>query len=88
MRDRVHHLWRVAKCRLLDYDVEAACDTGHQALQIVASLSSPRVIDRLGEFRGSLQPFAKNRAAREFCAAFAEMRVTSRTELRPCPGRE
>jgi transcriptional regulator with XRE-family HTH domain len=89
VRDRVHYLSRVAKCRLLDYDVEEACDTAHEALQTAANLNSPRVIDRLGEFRDSLQPFTKNRAAREFCEAFDEMQwVTAAGEHRPRPGRE
>jgi hypothetical protein len=89
LRDRVHYLSRVAKCHLLDYDVEAACHIAHEALQTAGSLSSPRVIDRLGEFRDALPPFAKNRAAREFREAFAEtQRITSAAEGRACPGRE
>lgn len=89
VRDRVHYLSRVAKCHLLDYDVEAACDTAHEALQAAGKLNSPRVTDRLGEFRDSLQPFAKNKAAQEFREAFAEtQRVTSAAEHRPHPGRE
>lgn len=89
VRDHVHYLSRVAKCDLLNYEVEAACHTAHQALQIAEPLGCSRVIERLREFRCALQPFAKNAAARDFCEAFAEnQRLTFATEDPASTGRE
>jgi tetratricopeptide (TPR) repeat protein/DNA-binding XRE family transcriptional regulator len=72
VRDQVHYLSRVAKCELLNYDVEAACHTAREALRLAGDLGSPRVAERLHEFRDALQPYAKNKIAQEFCAVFSE----------------
>jgi tetratricopeptide (TPR) repeat protein len=71
VRDQVHYLSRLAKCDLLDYEVEAACKTAHEALRLAGFIGSPRIINRLGEFNDALQPFARNEAARDFRERFA-----------------
>jgi hypothetical protein len=80
-RDHVHYLSRVAKCYLLEYDVEAACHTATQALDMAMAIGSARVLERLREFRDALQPFGKNRAATGFHAQFAA--ATVRRTQRP-----
>jgi len=75
-RDRVHYLSRLAKCYLLEYDVEAACHTATQALDLATTIGSARVTERLREFRDALQPFGKNKAAGEFQARFVTSTVS------------
>ncbi|AEM83383.1 helix-turn-helix domain protein [Streptomyces violaceusniger Tu 4113] len=58
VRDRVHYLSRLAKCYLLDGEVEQACQTGSHALDLSRMIGSARVADRLGEFAVSLAPYS------------------------------
>lgn len=71
VRDRVHYLVRLAKCHLLDGDIEQACETAMQALALSEAIGSARVAERLTEFNDSLEPFAANQAARDFRDSFA-----------------
>lgn len=66
VRDRVHYLSRLAKVHLLVSDVEQACAVASEALNLSAAIGSARVVERLGEFRTALAPFADTHAAREF----------------------
>lgn len=70
VRDRVHYLSRLAKSHLLDRDVEQACDVATEALTLSGTIGSARVVERLGEFREALTPYASTRAAREFGEQF------------------
>jgi len=74
VRDRVHYLSRLAKCHLLERDVEQACAVATEALSISAGIGSARVIERIGEFNTALAPYADVPASREFRERFAELR--------------
>lgn len=58
-RDRVHYLSRLAKCYLLDGEVERACHVGHDALALSQTIGSARVTERLGELNDALSPFGR-----------------------------
>ena len=66
VRDRVHYLSRLAKAHLLVPDVEQACAVATEALNLSEAIGSARVVERLGEFREALAPFAGTPAGREF----------------------
>jgi len=70
-RDQVHYLTRLAMCDLLDYDVEAACQTATEALQVAEAVGSARVVQRLRQFHDALAPFGANPAAVRFRDHFA-----------------
>lgn len=71
VRDSVHYMSRLAKCHLLEYDVERACATAAAAMNRAAVIGSARVAARLREFRDALEPFAGNPAARDFRELYA-----------------
>lgn len=71
IRDRVHYLSRLAKTHLLEAEVEQACHIAVEALSLSGTIGSPRVVDRLGEFREALVPYANARSAREFEERYA-----------------
>ncbi|MEO3742356.1 helix-turn-helix transcriptional regulator [Plantactinospora sp. B5E13] len=73
-RDSVHYLSRLARCHLLDYEVERACETATEAVSRAATLGSARVVAQLQEFFTALEPFSDNRAAKEFRALFEAAR--------------
>lgn len=58
VRDRVHYLSRLAKCYLLDGEVEQACQTGSHALDLSRTIGSARVAERLGELAESLSLYS------------------------------
>ncbi len=66
VRDRVHYLARLAKCYLLDREVEQACQTGSHALSLSSTIGSARVAERLGEFEASLAPYSRVPSVIEF----------------------
>jgi tetratricopeptide (TPR) repeat protein/transcriptional regulator with XRE-family HTH domain len=70
-RDRVHYLTRLAKCHLVDHEVEQACAVAHQALDLSRAIGSARVIERLGEFNNAIAPYENNSDAADFRRAFA-----------------
>lgn len=74
VRDRVHYLSRLAKSHLLNHDVEQACDVATEALTLSGTIGSARVVERLGEFREALTPYADTKAAREFGEQFRVVR--------------
>lgn len=74
-RDAVHYLSRLAKCYLLDYEVERACSIAADALGRARSIGSARVVARLQEFHDALGPFGNNRAARDFREMFEEAKL-------------
>jgi tetratricopeptide (TPR) repeat protein len=78
LRDRVHYLSRLAKCQLLTFDVDAACQTAQDALRLAGQLGSPRVVERLREFDNALEPYAKNQAARGFRTAIRTLAAQRR----------
>ncbi|MEU5435565.1 XRE family transcriptional regulator [Streptomyces sp. NPDC020719] len=79
VRDQVHYLSRLAKCYLLDGEVEQACRTGRHALGFSRTIGSARVSERLGEFDELLTPYSGVSSV----AAFKE---EYRTSMRGMPG--
>ncbi len=71
IRDRVHYLVRLARCYLLQREVERACEIAAEALALSEAIGSARVIERLGEFHIALVPFAASKAARQFRELYA-----------------
>lgn len=65
-RDRVHYMSRLAKCHLLDGEVERACQVGHDALALSQTIGSARITDRLGELNDALSPFGRLPYVQEF----------------------
>ncbi|MBI3685719.1 MAG: helix-turn-helix domain-containing protein [Actinobacteria bacterium] len=70
VRDHVHYLSRLAKCRLLAGEVEHACQTGMEALDLALTIGPSRVVERIGEFDAALASVNTN-AARDFRERFA-----------------
>ncbi|WP_235433513.1 helix-turn-helix domain-containing protein [Protofrankia coriariae] len=70
VRDRVHYLSRLAKCQLLAGNVEQACQTAGNALEVSEAIGSTRVALRLKEFADGLAPFGAVPAARDFAERF------------------
>jgi hypothetical protein len=66
VRDQVHYLVRLARCYLLQGDVEQACGIATEAVVLSQAIGSARVMDRLGEFEIALQPFTASKSARDF----------------------
>ncbi|MGH3796480.1 MAG: helix-turn-helix domain-containing protein [Pseudonocardiaceae bacterium] len=66
VRDRVHYLVRLARCYLVQGEVEHACEIATEAVALSEAIGSARVAERLGEFYVALGPLAANKAAREF----------------------
>ncbi|MFG2149004.1 hypothetical protein ACGFRG_33110 [Streptomyces sp. NPDC048696] len=79
VRNQVHYLSRLAKCYLLDREVEQACRTGRHALDFSRTIGSARVSERLGEFDELLTPYSGVSSV----AAFKE---EYRTSMRGMPG--
>lgn len=71
IRDRVHYLARLAKCHLAEHEIEQACTTAGQALDLSRAIGSARVIERLGEFNQALAPYDDNSDAHQFRQRFA-----------------
>lgn len=71
IRDQVHYLVRLARCNLLQHEIERACEIATEAVALSEAIGSARVIERLGEFRAALDLFAGNKAAREFRELYA-----------------
>jgi tetratricopeptide (TPR) repeat protein len=69
VRDHVHYLSRLAKCRLMCGDVEHACAIGMQAIDLVLAVGSSRVLERLSELDAALAP-QRAQAARDFHESF------------------
>lgn len=70
-RDQVHYLVRLARCYLLQREVERACEVAKEAVALSEAIGSVRVVERLGEFHVTLGPFAASQPAREFCELYA-----------------
>lgn len=71
VRDRVHYLVRLARCYLLQREVERACEIATQAAALSEAIGSARVVERLGEFHLALEPFATSKPARDFRELYA-----------------
>lgn len=71
VRDRVHYLVRLARCHLLQREVERACDVATEAAALSDAIGSARVVERLGEFHVALDPFAASKLARDFREFYA-----------------
>ncbi len=71
IRDRVHYLVRLARCYLLQREVERACEIAAEAVTLSEAIGSARVIERLREFHVALELFAASKAAREFHELYA-----------------
>ncbi|WP_153812653.1 helix-turn-helix domain-containing protein [Streptomyces sp. SUK 48] len=69
-RDRVHYLSRLAKCYLLDGEVERACQVGHDALALSQTIGSARITERLGELDTALAPYGQLSYVQEFKELF------------------
>ncbi|MGH3798901.1 MAG: helix-turn-helix domain-containing protein [Pseudonocardiaceae bacterium] len=72
-RDRVHYLVRLARCYLLQREVERACEVAKEAVALSEAIGSARVVERLGEFHVALGLFAASQPAREFCELYASV---------------
>jgi len=66
VRDRVHYLVRMARCYLLQREVERACEVATESVALSEAIGSARVVERLGEFHVALDPFATSKSAQEF----------------------
>jgi hypothetical protein len=71
VRDRVHYLVRLARCYLLQREVEHACEIATEAVALSEAISSARVVECLGEFDVALGLFATSKPAREFRELYA-----------------
>jgi tetratricopeptide (TPR) repeat protein len=71
VRDRVHYLVRLARCYLLQREVERACEVATEAAALSEAIGSARVVERLGEFHVALDPFAASKPARDFRELYA-----------------
>ncbi|MGH3870339.1 MAG: helix-turn-helix domain-containing protein [Pseudonocardiaceae bacterium] len=71
IRDRVHYLVRLARCYLLQREVERACEVAKEAVELSGAIGSARVAERLSEFHVALRIFAASQPAREFCEFYA-----------------
>ncbi|GAB3207019.1 Predicted transcriptional regulator with C-terminal CBS domains [Marinactinospora thermotolerans DSM 45154] len=65
-RDRSHYLTRAARAHLSQGDVATACDVAGEAFLLAEHLSSPRIDDRIREFRALLAPWGHDDAAQGF----------------------
>ncbi|HEU0087872.1 MAG TPA: hypothetical protein VFQ77_09500 [Pseudonocardiaceae bacterium] len=74
-RDQVHYLVRLARCYLLQREVERACEIATNAVVLCESIGSARVVERLGEFCVALGPFGTCRIVREFRQRYDEVMV-------------
>jgi len=74
-RDQVHYLVRLARCSLLQREVERACEIANDAVSPSEAIGSPRVIERLGEFCTALDQFGTCKAVREFRQLYATVIV-------------
>ncbi|MCY9784962.1 hypothetical protein KIK06_13815 [Nocardiopsis sp. EMB25] len=54
LRDQSHYLVRVARAHLALGDVETACAVATKAVELAETIRSPRVNDRIGEFRSEV----------------------------------
>jgi len=70
-RDQVHYLTRLARCYLLQREVERACEIATEAMALSEAIGSARVLERLGEFCTALDQFGTCRAVREFRQLYA-----------------
>jgi hypothetical protein len=77
IRDQVHYLVRLARCYLLQHEVERACEIAIEAVALSEAIDSARVIERLREFHVALESFATSKAAREFREFYASI-ITQR----------
>ncbi len=73
VRDRVHYLVRLARCYLLQHEVERACEIAAEAVALSEAIGSARVVERIGEFCGALGPYANSKPAREFRELYASV---------------
>ncbi|MGH3773160.1 MAG: hypothetical protein ACRDRW_17495, partial [Pseudonocardiaceae bacterium] len=71
VRDRVHYLVRLARCYLLQREVERACEVATEAAALSEAIGSARVVERLREFHGALDPFAASKPAIDFHELYA-----------------
>lgn len=61
---------RLARCAVLDGELEQACRIGRDALALSQTIGSARGVERLGEFDASLSPFGSLPYVREFKELF------------------
>ncbi|MGH8078509.1 MAG: tetratricopeptide repeat protein, partial [Lysobacter sp.] len=73
VRDRVHYLVRLARCYLLQGEVERACEIATEALALSKAIGSARIVERLDEFHVALRRFAGSKPAREFHELYANV---------------
>ncbi|MBB1244989.1 hypothetical protein GL263_15640 [Streptomyces durbertensis] len=66
VRDRVHYLSRLAKCYLLDGEVEEACRTASHALDFSRTIGSARIAERIDEFAKMLDHYGDARSVIDF----------------------
>ncbi|AXI78141.1 transcriptional regulator [Peterkaempfera bronchialis] len=66
VRRRAVDLVLLATAHLQQREVEQACDTGAQAVELLSGLRSQRGEEYLEDFRRRLEPFREQRAVREF----------------------
>ncbi|MGH3647575.1 MAG: hypothetical protein ACRDTM_10425 [Micromonosporaceae bacterium] len=78
VRDHLHYIARLAKCHLLDGEVDHACHVATEGLTLANSVGSARVFERLTEVSAALRPYGANAAVREFQQRFAATVATRR----------
>lgn len=72
LRGRAFHSFWLARTQLQRGQVEEACQAGNDALNLSATVDSPRVTSRLRDFRHLLMPFRTFRPVAELDARLAE----------------
>lgn len=66
IRDRVHYLVRLARCYLLQREVERACEVAAEAVALSEAIGSARIMERIGEFSKALNPYTASKGTRQF----------------------
>lgn len=72
LRGRAFHSFWLARTQLQRGNVDAACKTADDALNLSTTVNSPRVAAHLQEFRRLLTPFRSSRPVAELDARLAE----------------
>ncbi|WP_344461328.1 hypothetical protein [Kitasatospora kazusensis] len=75
LRGRAFHTFWLARTRLQRHEVESACATATEALDLAAVVESPRVLAHLQEFSGLLRPYRSVPVAAELVHRISEMAV-------------
>jgi hypothetical protein len=77
VRRRAIGLLVLAQAQVQQREVEQACHTGAQAVELLAGLRSNRGAEYLDDFRHRLEPYAQEAVVREFSARLEEQQAAA-----------